>query len=54
MFDIIYNACKMAGGVFGFGAFEGFIIYAGTITYGYLVVCGKKGDKIKMAKIIKK
>ncbi|WP_158524227.1 hypothetical protein [Clostridium perfringens] len=51
MFDIIYNSCKTAGWAFGFGAFEGFIIYLGVITFGYLMVTGKNnGQSIKMAK----
>lgn len=51
MFDIIYNSCKTLGSVFGFGAFEGFIIYAGVVTYGFLRVTGSnKENKIVMAR----
>lgn len=45
MFDIIYNSCKILGTVFGFGAFEGFIIYAGVVTYVFLRVTGSNKDK---------
>lgn len=51
MFELIYNACKMTGWAFGFGATEGAIIYLGIITCGYLMVTGKKnGQSISMAK----
>lgn len=51
MFDIIYSACKFTGWAFGFGAFEGAIIYLGIVACGYLMVTGKNnGQSIKMAK----
>lgn len=51
MFDIIYNACKTLGSIFGFGAFEGFIIYAGIVSYGVLRATeGNKAKKIVMAR----
>ncbi|HFD2054535.1 TPA: hypothetical protein ACF2DR_001711 [Clostridium perfringens] len=51
MFDIIYNSCKALGSTFGFGSFEGFIIYAGIVSYGVLRVTeGNKGKKIVMAR----
>lgn len=45
MFGIIYNSCKTLGSVLGFGAFEGFIIYVGVVTYGFLRVTGSNKDK---------
>lgn len=45
MFDIIYNSCKILGTVFGFGIMEGFIIYGGVVTYGFLRVTGSNKDK---------
>ncbi|HII4449370.1 TPA: hypothetical protein ACY4RW_001269 [Clostridium perfringens] len=45
MFDIIYNSCKTLGVAFGFGAFEGAIIYAGIVAYSILRATGSNKDK---------
>lgn len=50
MIDIIYNSCKTLGSIFGFGAFEGFIIYSGIIVYGCFKASSQKDKKIVMAK----
>ncbi|WP_338894845.1 hypothetical protein [Clostridium perfringens] len=51
MLGIIYNYCKMLGEVFGFGAFEGAVIYTGIISYGFLrALGGNKEKKIIMAR----
>ncbi|MDK0666947.1 hypothetical protein P5F12_03880 [Clostridium perfringens] len=51
MLDIIYDSCKTLGEVFGFGALEGAIIYAGIISYGFLRAVGSnKEKKIIMAR----
>ncbi|HGH1666583.1 hypothetical protein QTI60_05620 [Clostridium perfringens] len=50
MLDIIYNSCKDLGSVFGFGAFEGFIIYSGIVVYGCLKASNKKNNKVIIAK----
>ena len=33
-FGYIYNNCRQIGGIFGFGAFEGFIIYSSLFSLG--------------------
>ncbi|MDS0525443.1 hypothetical protein NNC19_07115 [Clostridium sp. SHJSY1] len=38
----IYNNCKMLGNVFGYGAFEGFIIYTGIIIVAVTSVINKR------------
>ena len=51
MFKFIYDICKTTGWAFGFGAFEGAIIYFGIIISGYLMVVNKKdNNSISMAK----
>ncbi|HBC2030049.1 TPA: hypothetical protein I9Z65_001599 [Clostridium perfringens] len=51
MLDIIYNSCETLGSIFGFGALEGFIIYAGIVSYGVLKATGtNKENKIVMAR----
>lgn len=44
MFELIYNSCKTLGSVFGFGALEGFIIYSGIVSYGFLKATGSNKD----------
>lgn len=38
----LYLKCKSAGEIFGFGAFEGAVIYAGMITLAFLQGSKKK------------
>ncbi|WP_164472557.1 hypothetical protein [Clostridium perfringens] len=45
MFDIIYNSCKTLGSVFGFGAFDGAIIYSCIVAYGIFRATGSNKDK---------
>lgn len=52
MFDLdikvinyIYQQCRALGSIFNFGAFEGFVMYAGLITLGIIKVTEKKVKK---------
>ncbi|MBD7909723.1 MULTISPECIES: hypothetical protein [Clostridium] len=38
VYNFIFNNCQALGNVFGFGAFEGFIIYAGVITVAVMKI----------------
>lgn len=44
IFSLIYKQCLKLGLAFGYGAFEGFILYAGVIVGGILTVTK---DKVK-------
>ena len=37
MFNTIYKSCYELGHIFGFGAWEGFIIYVGVVVWGFNV-----------------
>lgn len=45
LFYFIYNYCRTAGRIFGFGAFEGFVLYAGIIVWGISEAAKKKVKK---------
>ena len=45
MFSLIYEHCYQLGRSMGFGALEGFILYASVIALGITTVINKKGDK---------
>lgn len=45
LFNYLYNACKSLGGVFGYGAFEGLVAYAGIILLGFNVATKKERKK---------
>ncbi|OOM78706.1 hypothetical protein [Clostridium sp. BL-8] len=36
VFNYIYSNCRQIGSIFGYGAFEGFIMYGGLISMGVL------------------
>ncbi len=36
VFNYIYSNCRQIGNIFGYGAFEGFIMYSGLISIGLL------------------
>ncbi|WP_204226510.1 hypothetical protein [Clostridium botulinum] len=42
LFNCIYTNCKALGSAFGFGAFEGFVLYGGTILMVITEVMSKK------------
>ncbi len=42
LFNCIYTNCKALGSAFGFGAFEGCILYTGTILMVITTVLNKK------------
>ncbi|WP_252219383.1 MULTISPECIES: hypothetical protein [unclassified Clostridium] len=42
LFNYIYINCKSLGQAFGFGAFEGFILYTGTILMVITTTLSKK------------
>lgn len=42
LFNYIYTNCKSLGQAFGFGAFEGFILYTGTILMVITTAISKK------------
>lgn len=43
--NIVYQQCRALGSIFNFGAFEGFIMYAGLITLGIMKITEKKVKK---------
>ncbi|WP_205448236.1 hypothetical protein [Clostridium botulinum] len=45
LFSCIYTNCKALGNVFGFGAFEGFVIYSGIILIVITEVMSKRSKK---------
>lgn len=45
LFYFIYNQCRSLGSAFGFGAFEGFIMYLSIIMLAVSEVMNKKGKK---------
>jgi hypothetical protein len=45
MFNFIYQNSLKLGHAIGFGALEGFILYASVIMLGITTVINKKGDK---------
>ena len=45
LFNFIYSSCKSLGNTFGYGAFEGLVMYAGLITLG--IIKGKGLSKKK-------
>lgn len=34
VFNYVYNNCRQMGNIFGFGAFEGFIMYGSLLSLG--------------------
>lgn len=42
LFSCVYTNCKELGNAFGFGAFEGFVLYAGTILMVITTALNKK------------
>lgn len=36
VFNYVYNNCRQMGSVFGFGAFEGFIMYSSLVSLGII------------------
>ncbi len=42
LFNCIYTNCKALGSAFGFGAFEGFILYTGIILMVITTTLSKK------------
>lgn len=38
VFNYIYSNCRQIGNVFGYGAFEGFIMYSSLISIGLLKI----------------
>lgn len=42
LFNCIYTSCKSLGQEFGFGAFEGFVLYSSTILMVITEVMSKK------------
>lgn len=45
LLNFIYSSCKSLGNTFGYGAFEGLVMYAGLITLG--IIKGKGLSKKK-------
>lgn len=45
MFDFLYHHCYRLGSAFGFGAFEGFVLYLGTIALAITTVMDSKKAK---------
>lgn len=42
IFNYFYQQCRTLGGVFGFSAFEGFVLYAGAATWGIISLTNAK------------
>jgi hypothetical protein len=42
LFNYFYQQCKSLGGVFGFGAFEGLVLYAGAAAWGIISLTNAK------------
>lgn len=42
LFNYIYTNCKSLGQAFGFGAFEGFVLYSSTILMAITTAISKK------------
>ncbi len=42
LFNYIYSNCKVLGNAFGFGAFEGFVLYSSTILMVITTTLSKK------------
>lgn len=42
LFNYIYTNCKQLGSAFGFGAFEGFVLYSSTILMIITTAISKK------------
>jgi integral membrane sensor domain MASE1 len=47
LFNIIYTHCKVLGSAFGFGAFEGAVIYCSIILLAIIKVKESKAKKVK-------
>jgi hypothetical protein len=46
VFNMIYRQCKIAGSAFGYGAFEGFVMYTGIITAATLKVINSNTKRV--------
>lgn len=45
LFSFLYSYCKSLGNIFGYGAFEGLVMYAGVILLGVIKATEKKINK---------
>lgn len=45
LFNVIYEHCYKLGSSFGYGAFEGLVLYASVIMLGITTITNKKGEK---------
>ncbi|MCE5221648.1 MAG: hypothetical protein LLF98_10400 [Clostridium sp.] len=45
LFSLLYSCCKSLGNIFGFGAFEGMIMYSSVILLGITEVTNSKKVK---------
>lgn len=46
LFNFIYSNCKHLGGAFGYGAFEGFVLYGSVIALAIVKVTDSKSKKV--------
>lgn len=45
LFYLLFNQCRIVGRLFGFGAFEGLVLYAGIIVLGITEASKQKVKK---------
>ncbi|NMF04592.1 hypothetical protein ACUH7Y_09735 [Clostridium beijerinckii] len=46
LFNIIYSNCRHLGGAFGYGAFEGLVLYSSVIALAIVKVTDSKSKKV--------